>query len=223
MKKKLLSNAIKSVIGISAAVLVLPVAAQNGKTDDKKTVSLEEVVVTGSRISRAGFDTLQPATTIGKDLFDRNAFTNVADALAGLPSMVSSGTSLAESDANNVGQSFADLYGLGSQRTLTLVNGRRAVSANAPTAFGASGGLQVDLNSIPTALIDRVEVVSVGGAPIYGSDAIAGTINVILKDDFEGLEADFSGGGPMGKMTPLTTKLVLLGVPTFPMVAAMLC
>ena len=99
---------------------------------------------------------------------------------------------MAESSGSNVGQTFADLYGLGSQRTLTLINGRRSVSGNAPTAFGASAGSQVDLNTLPTALIERIDVISANGAPIYGSDAIAGTINVIMKKDFEGFEIDIT-------------------------------
>ncbi|WP_078084686.1 TonB-dependent receptor plug domain-containing protein [Microbulbifer mangrovi] len=201
MKKNLLSMAVKGALGLTAATLVFPAYAQEetGITTKEESELIEEVYVTGSRIARAGYDTMQPASTLDKNFFDTNGFTNVADALNSLPMMAPSGTSLAESDPNNVGQAFADFYGLGSQRTLTLVNGRRVVSANAPTAFGATGGLQVDLNSLPTALIDRVEVVSVGGAPIYGSDAIAGTINVILKDDFEGVETEFSGGFAHGE------------------------
>lgn len=205
MKKNLLSTAIKAALGFTAAAMLVPVYAQEITSETEKEVKkvdaelMEEVYVTGSRIARAGYDTMQPATTLGQDFFETNGYTNVSDALNSLPMMSPSGTSLAESDANNVGQSFADFYGLGSQRTLTLVNGRRVVSANAPTAFGATGGLQVDLNSLPTALIDRVEVVSVGGAPIYGSDAIAGTINVILKDDFEGVETEFSSGFAEGE------------------------
>src|SRR3546814_2478206 len=81
------------------------------------------------------------------------------------------------------------MFSLGSQRTLTLVNGRRFVSANSAAASGnASAGSQVDLNLIPTGLVDRVETIAIGGAPIYGSDAIAGTVNIILKDNFDGLQ-----------------------------------
>src|SRR3546814_8328317 len=84
---------------------------------------------------------------------------------------------------------FVNMFSLGSQRTLTLVNGRRFVSANSAAASGnASAGSQVDLNLIPTGLVDRVETIAIGGAPIYGSDAIAGTVNIILKDNFDGLQ-----------------------------------
>src|SRR5262249_49186141 len=83
------------------------------------------------------------------------------------------------------------------QRTLTLVNGRRFVSSNTASLFGPGAtppGQQVDLNVIPIELIDRIETVSVGGAPIYGADAIAGTVNIILKKDYEGLGFDADVG-----------------------------
>ncbi|MBW8755151.1 MAG: TonB-dependent receptor, partial [Sphingomonadales bacterium] len=87
------------------------------------------------------------------------------------------------------GVNFINLYGLGSNRTLTLVNGRRVVSSNVPSVLGnASPGTQVDLNVIPAILIDRVDRVSIGGAPVYGTDAIGGTVNVVLKRRLTGLE-----------------------------------
>ena len=100
-----------------------------------------------------------------------------------------------------IAQSFLDLYGLGSQRTLVLVNGRRFVSSSTASLNGSGlnnpvggPGQQVDLNVVPTKLIDRVETVSVGGAPVYGADAIAGTVNIILKKDFQGLDIDAQTG-----------------------------
>lgn len=93
------------------------------------------------------------------------------------------------------GVNFVSRFGLGSNRTLTLVNGRRVVTSNPLTIFGgAAPGNQVDLNGIPTQLIDRVENLAVGGAPTYGSDAIAGVVNVILKDDYDGAEVNFTYG-----------------------------
>ncbi|WP_444915189.1 TonB-dependent receptor domain-containing protein [Microbulbifer sp. TRSA007] len=198
------TNFKKTLLAITVGMPAIFANAQDSIDSDEPKLSnsqqIEEVTVTGSRIPRAGYDTMQPASTIGQDLIETNGYTNVSDAINSLPMMAASGTNMAESDSNNVGQSFADLYGLGSQRTLTLVNGRRVVSSNAPNAFGATGGLQVDLNALPTALIERVEVVSVGGAPIYGSDAVAGTINIILKDDFEGIETEISSGFADGEM-----------------------
>jgi outer membrane receptor protein involved in Fe transport len=86
-----------------------------------------------------------------------------------------------------------NLYTLGSNRTLTLVDGRRFVSGDSGSPY-LEGGSEVDLNVIPTQLLDRIEVTSVGGTPVYGSDAIAGTVNLILKHDFQGLQVDALGG-----------------------------
>lgn len=86
------------------------------------------------------------------------------------------------------GVNFLNNFNLGSNRTLTLINGRRVVSSNSPSTFSAGApGVQVDVNIIPTALIKRVDVVSTAGAPVYGSDAITGTVNFILDDQYEGL------------------------------------
>lgn len=163
---------------------------------DSTATEFESIVVTGSKLPRAGFDTVLPATVVNAEFIEDRGITNAADVLNELPSFGLPGSST-QGDQNSfsIGQSFVNFYGLGSQRTLTLVNGRRFVSSNAPTLFGnASPGLQVDLNVIPVSMIDRIETVSVGGAPIYGADAIAGTVNVILKDDFEGLQVGSSYG-----------------------------
>jgi outer membrane receptor for ferrienterochelin and colicin len=93
------------------------------------------------------------------------------------------------------GVNVINLYLLGSNRTLTLANGRRVVSSNVPGVLGnAAPGTQVDLHVIPAILVDRVERVSIGGAPVCGSDAIAGTVNVVLKRKFEGLETRATSG-----------------------------
>ena len=159
---------------------------------------LSGVEVTGSRIERAGFDTLQAATVVTGETIERRGYTNVLDALQDTPGFGAPGNSPLQTSQGfqSLGQSFANFFGLGSQRTLTLVNGRRFVSGNTVSGSQNSGqlGAQVDLNSIPTGLVERVETVAIGGAPVYGSDAIAGTVNIILKDDFEGLEASAQYG-----------------------------
>ncbi|MGH8236591.1 MAG: TonB-dependent receptor domain-containing protein [Steroidobacteraceae bacterium] len=161
---------------------------------------IDEMIVTGSRLhALTGFDTLQAATVTDSEEIERRAYTNVAQALEATPGFVPSDASPVGTTqgTHSVGQSFVNLYGLGSQRTLTLLNGRRFVSSN--SAVGArssvSPGSQVDLNVLPTGLVDRIETVSIGGAPVYGSDAIAGTVNVILKNDFEGIEANAQYSG----------------------------
>jgi outer membrane receptor protein involved in Fe transport len=134
---------------------------------------------------------------VGAGTFDERGYTDVGQALSELPAFgVQPSSAVNTQAAFGIAQSFVDLYSLGSQRTLTLVNGRRFVSSNTASFGGApaSPGQQVDLNVIPTKLIDRVETISVGGAPIYGSDAISGTVNIILKKDFQGVDVDAQAG-----------------------------
>ncbi len=156
-------------------------------SDSTKAATLDKVIVTGSRIRRAGFDTLEPATVTTREAIEVRGFTNLADALNEGPSFGVGATPEAGQSSFGVGVNFVNQFGLGTQRTLTLINGRRVVSSNTPTIFGPAGpGLQVDLNVIPVQWIDRVENLTVGGAPTYGSDAIAGVINIITRRDYEG-------------------------------------
>jgi len=184
---------------MSAHAQVTPKAAAAEDT------TLQEVVVTGSRIARPEFDNLEPTTSVDSKTFDQRGYLDVGQALNELPAFgVAPSSAANQQQGFGVAQSFVDLYGLGSQRTLTLVNGRRFVSestaslqnSNNNTAVGGNGGngSQVDLNVIPTKLIDHIEVVSVGGAPIYGADAIAGVVNIILKKDYQGLDVDAQVG-----------------------------
>lgn len=145
-----------------------------------------EIVVTGSRIVRAPV-TAQPATVLGSDQIEKEGYTNLGNALQELPAFSIPGNSPIGSQGSfSAGQTFVNLYNLGSQRTLSLVNGHRFVTTASSSIFGPVAGSPVDFSEIPTDLVDRTEVVSVGGAPIYGSDAIAGTVNVILKRDYDG-------------------------------------
>lgn len=182
------------------AALGLPVAAvsQEKAKDIATEENLQEVVITGSRIARPDLDRLQPTTVVDSKTFDQRGYTDVGQALQEVPAFgIQTSSAANQQSAFGIAQSFVDLYSLGSQRTLTLVNGRRFVSSNTAslnTNGSTSPGQQVDLNLIPTKLIDRVETVSVGGAPIYGSDAIAGTVNIILKKDFQGFDVDGQTG-----------------------------
>jgi len=185
------------LIGAFALVFTPQAFAQDEDEDedDLNSVVVEEIVVTGSRIKRAGVDTFYPAISVGTEELEDGAFTNIADALNQIPSFGNPDASpFGAQNSFSVGQNFVDFLGLGAQRTLTLVDGRRFVSGNVPTLFGEDGGLQVDYNVIPLALVERIETIGVGGAPIYGSDAIAGTINVILKDRFEGVQLNLKTG-----------------------------
>lgn len=183
-------------LSLTAHAQVTPKAAS---PDDN---SLQEVVVTGSRIARPEFDNLQPTSSIDSKTFDQRGYLDVGQALSELPAFGTQPSSAANTQAGfGIAQSFVDLYGLGSQRTLTLVNGRRFVSSSTASLFNSNAnsvvggnGSQVDLNVIPTKLIDHVDTISVGGAPIYGADAIAGTVNIILKKDYQGLDVDAQVG-----------------------------
>ncbi|WP_170304702.1 TonB-dependent receptor domain-containing protein [Croceicoccus estronivorus] len=151
------------------------------------------IIVTGSRIRRDGIDTPVPAIVVRSEDVDALGITNVGDALNMIPGFGPPSSSAAGEQKGSFGSghSFVDFLGLGSQRTLTLVDGHRFVSSNTATIFGpAEAGSQVDLNTIPMLMIDRIETIAVGGAPVYGSDAIAGTVNIILKDHFEGIKLD---------------------------------
>jgi len=183
------------LIGASTLAFAPLAFAQEEDADDLDEVELEEIIVTGSRIKRAGVDTFYPAISVGTEELEDGAFVNIADALNQIPSFgTPDATPFGAQNAFSVGQNFVNFLGLGSQRTLTLVNGRRFVSANTPSIFGENGGQQVDFNVIPVALVERIETIGVGGAPIYGSDAIAGTINVILKDRYEGVQITMQRG-----------------------------
>ncbi|MEH6420507.1 TonB-dependent receptor domain-containing protein [Pseudomonas sp. CGJS7] len=172
----------------------VPQAAAQDSASSAPT-DLDRMVVTGSRIRRAGLDTLEPATVVSKEFIAERGLSNVADAINEMPGFGVGVTPEGGQSTFGVGVNFVNRFGLGSNRTLTLVNGRRYVSSNGVTLFGPGApGMQVDLNAIPTSMVERVENLAIGGAPTYGSDAIAGVVNVILRKDFEGVEAGASYG-----------------------------
>lgn len=180
LQTSILSSLIMGFGGVAYAQTVeqVPAAADEEFAEDADTI-----IVTGSRIRRPELNTVFPTTVVGAESIEKSAFTNIADALTEIPAF-GGGIDPNGNQGSNIGANFVDFLDLGTQRTLTVVNGRRFVSSDV-----SGGGLAVDFNIIPLALVERIETIGVGGAPIYGSDAIAGTINVILKDDFEGLEA----------------------------------
>jgi len=151
------------------------------------TLPAGDIVVTGTRIQRDGSNTPTPVSVLGADYMEKRAQTNVADALNELPSFRPAQTPQGSSNRSQAaGSNFVDLRGLGSARTLTLVDGKRFV----PSA----GTGQVDLNNIPSIMISRTEVVTGGASASYGSDAVAGVVNLILKKKVEGLEGSIQYG-----------------------------
>ncbi len=149
--------------------------------EDGDLSAVAEVVVTGTRIARTAFDTPVPVTVMDETAIQRTGFTNVTDILGRMPALArGSNPNNSVYDQTNVGASFADLRGLGIGRTLTLINGRRRVS-------GAANSAAVDLSTIPANMIERIEVITGGAAAVYGADAVSGVLNIILKENFDGL------------------------------------
>jgi len=164
-----------------ASLIAAPAAAQEPGTE------VQELVVTGSRIPRPNLDQPTPVGVLKVD--EQRGPLALGDVIARLPQAGFSGTARANSNnfGTSAGLNAVNLRNLGLSRTLVLVDGQRHVA----------GDLQsnaVDVNSIPSALIDRVEVITGGASAIYGSDAVTGVVNIITKKQFQGLDLDVSGG-----------------------------
>jgi iron complex outermembrane recepter protein len=166
-----------------AGIVAGPAAAQGSET-------VEKVTVTGTRIKQPNTQNNVSTQTINAQKIELSGEANVVDVLRDLPivgvPLLSSANSNFVTTGNGV--NTLDLRNLGSNRTLVLINGRRVVA-------GLPLSQVVDFNSIPTELIERVDVLSGGSSAVYGSDAVAGVVNVILKRNFEGMTANFQAGG----------------------------
>lgn len=146
---------------------------------------VSEVVVTGSRISRRDYVSDTPIVTVSQELVASTGSVTLETSLNSLPQLSTSASSSA-SFVSTGGQANLDLRGLGTQRTLVLLNGRR-MQPSLPNGT-------VDVNLIPSALVDGAEVITGGASSVYGSDAIAGVVNLKLKQHFRGLELDATAG-----------------------------
>ncbi|MEA3181068.1 MAG: iron complex outerrane recepter protein [Gammaproteobacteria bacterium] len=160
---------------------------------------MEEVVVTGSRIRREASDTTtnEPLTIVDAQTLTDRGYTQAGDALNALTAMApSKPVTPNNGQSSGSGQQFPNLFDLGPGRTLTLVNGRRFVDSVVAHNDGSGKNVDpaVDTNMLPTGLLQRVEVVQAGGSVVYGSDAIAGVVNYVLKDHFTGAEFDAQTG-----------------------------
>ncbi len=152
-------------------------AAASVEDEDADGKTLEEVTVTGSRIKRQELITSTPITVIGAQDYALSGTTNVEQLLNSMPQVVPGEGGYTNNDSNGV--ATVDLRGLGVQRSLVLVNGRRYIFYDSTQV--------TDLNTIPAALVAGTELVTGGSSAVYGSDAIGGVVNFLLKDDFEGL------------------------------------
>lgn len=181
----------KSIIGkaVRFALLAAPVSAvgfSSVAVAQEETAKVERIEVTGSRIQRQDMETASPITVIDAAAIRMEGFTSVDQLLQAQTSMAGAAVgSTTNNGADGVAQ--VDLRGMGSQRTLVLLNGRRMVNS------GSGADSAVDLNSIPVAMIARVEILKDGASAVYGSDAIAGVVNIITKKDFEGFQVDLNG------------------------------
>ncbi len=165
------------------SLLLLTPLVSSAQTDpDATEETLESVVVTGSRIKRTDLETSQPLLTLSREDIEATGVSQIGDILQNL---TTGGSALNQTFNNGgTGSTQVDLRDLGSNRTLVLVNGRRF----APDGQALTGA--VDLNSIPTSIVERIEVLKDGASTIYGSDAIAGVVNIITVDRFDGMEAN---------------------------------
>jgi len=194
------NNAIRSAVrralyvgAFATAVTSAPAAlAQEGDE------ALEEITVTGSRIIRQDYSAASPISTVDAELFEDTGAPTIETVLNTLPQFVPAITSTSNNPSNG-GQANVALRGLGTERTLVLLDGRRIVPSNATGV--------VDLNLIPASLIDNVEIITGGASAVYGSDAIAGVVNIKTRD-FVGLEVTGNYGitdendGERMQMTP---------------------
>ena len=177
-----LRDAIGFALALSSTALVGTGAAFAQETGARDATTLDRVEVTGSRIRQVDIETSQPVLSISRAQIEQQGFQSVADILqnisaAGTPTL-SRASPLSAGEI--VGGSFISLRNLGATRTLVLVNGKR---------LGIStSGLQ-DISTIPTAAVERIEVLKDGASSIYGSDAIGGVVNIITRTDYEGMQA----------------------------------
>lgn len=168
-------------LAISTASLTAPLnIAQAAETG--ATAEMEKVTVTGSRIKRTEIEGVSPITIISADDIANSGLDSLTEVLQN--SIANNGSSLnGESDGYTDSASSINLRGMGANRTLVLINGRR--QASFPTASGGTSNF-VDISDIPTAAVQRVEILTGGASAIYGSDAVGGVVNIILKEVYEG-------------------------------------
>lgn len=181
-KRNPIAKAVKVALLAAASVSAFAVPAVFAAETEEEAADDSRITITGSRIRRTEFVSESAVAVMNAEQFELTATVNTEDLLNTLPQTVP-GLGRTSNNPGN-GTATVDLRGLGSNRTLVLVNGSRAL----PSSQGGA----VDINSIPTAMIERVEVLTGGASAVYGSDAVAGVLNFILKDDFEGIEATAS-------------------------------
>lgn len=175
----------KTQLGLAVAAALPMFSSVQAIAADSSAEAIEKIQVTGSRIKRADMETASPVTLIGADDIKAMGATSIDSVLQ---KMTATGGAMTNPGINNGsgGNARIDLRGLGAQRTLVLVNGRRMINS------GTGAASTVDLNTIPVSMIKSVEVLKDGASAVYGTDAVAGVVNIILKDNFEGLDMNLN-------------------------------
>lgn len=177
-----LAKSVRLALMFGAGATAFAGVASAQEQDEQAAERTERIQVTGSRLQRTDLETSSPLTVIGREDISAGGYANVGEILSTLNQADAVGLTNVTSDTNgNDGSQTISLRGLGTTRTLVLVDGRRWL---------ALGGGQVDISQIPTAIIERIEVLADGASALYGSDAIAGVINIITRNDVEGAEVE---------------------------------
>ncbi len=183
---------LSAAISLALFPLTSPLHAQDGANMPQ----LEEVVVTGSRITRFEGDYVAPVLSLGSEQMESAGTVNIEDFVSEVGALVGSTGSFESasgSNGTNTGVNALNMRNLGTNRTLVMVNGRRHVSSI------ATGEPLVDTNTIPTALVERIDILTGAASAVYGADAVSGAVNFVLKDDYEGFDmrtqAGMSGEG----------------------------
>ncbi len=187
-KSRSVRSAFMTSVAAPALILSggLAVTAPAYAQDTGDVANDDVIIVTGSRLKDSNIEATSPVMTIGSEAINIRGATDVVDLLNTLPQIITTGGSQNTGFANGAnGTATVNLRGLGTTRTLVLVDGKR-LPYGSPTA----GGFASDINLVPAQLVERVEITTGGGSAVYGSDAIAGVANFVLKKDFEGFEID---------------------------------
>jgi iron complex outermembrane receptor protein len=187
MSNTLIRDAVRAALGVGVAATITVSPSAFGQQEDP--VQLGRIVTTGTRISRLDVEAARPLTVISREDIERSGQPTVSDVLRS--TTYNTFGEFRETSGNSFGgQALVGLKGLGSTRTLVLLNGRRL--PNSPVTADQA----IDLNTIPLEAVERIEILTDSASAIYGSDAIGGVINVILRDDFEGVQLRTGFGRP---------------------------
>jgi iron complex outermembrane receptor protein len=172
-----LTKSVRLAIAVGAASTAL-LAPNLAFAQEEKAEPVEKISVTGSRIKRLDVEGANPITIMDAIEIEKFGYTSIGDVLQAIPSAGSAINTNSNNGGN--GTTSVDIRGIGASRTLVLVNGKR---------WASQLGGSVDLNNIPSSIIERIEVLKDGASAVYGSDAVGGVVNIVTRQDFEGVHA----------------------------------